>query len=197
MSRDWFTEHVRPHLRIARVGVQGKVFDRLDLDQFAEQYMRRNGSRPVDQKGVTSWSQSRSRPRLRDGIWHINGVEQRMRGADLPKSTGTGDIARAIRIKEEVIRGRRARRLRWRLSSVEWQASMAFARRSRFGNWRQRTLKMLPPAARLRYRTKRAPGRTRSSHWRLANRGSVRRVSTPVKETCAASRYGPCAPGWN
>lgn len=42
--------------------------------------------------------------RLRGGIWHINGI--RVRGLDAPihRSTGTSDLAQAIRIKEDVIR---------------------------------------------------------------------------------------------
>ena len=42
--------------------------------------------------------------RLRGGIWHINGI--RVRGLDAPihRSTGTSDLATAIRIKEDVIR---------------------------------------------------------------------------------------------
>lgn len=42
--------------------------------------------------------------RLRDGIWHINGVRAKGCEAPIYRSTGTGDIAQAIRIKEEVVR---------------------------------------------------------------------------------------------
>ena len=47
--------------------------------------------------------------RLRGGIWHINGV--RAPGVDAPihRSTGTGDLVTAIRIKQEVIREASAR----------------------------------------------------------------------------------------
>lgn len=55
MSRDLFDKEVRPHIKAAPLGRQGVVFDRLDLDRFADEYMSRNGRRPADEKGVTSW----------------------------------------------------------------------------------------------------------------------------------------------
>ncbi len=51
MSRDRFDADVRPFVKSAKLGKQGVVFDRLDLDRFADQYMDSNGRRP-DEKGV-------------------------------------------------------------------------------------------------------------------------------------------------
>ena len=56
VPRNWFTVHVRPYLRVAKVGKQGLVVDRLELDRWADAYLAGNGRRPADEKGETSWA---------------------------------------------------------------------------------------------------------------------------------------------
>lgn len=46
MDRNRFNRIVRPHLVVIPIGKQGIAFDRLDLDEWADQYKSRNG-RPV------------------------------------------------------------------------------------------------------------------------------------------------------
>lgn len=43
MDRNRFNAEVRPHLVEIPIGEQGVAFDRLDLDQWADEYKRRNG----------------------------------------------------------------------------------------------------------------------------------------------------------
>lgn len=54
MDINRFNSEVRPHICEIRIGIQGVAFDRLDLDEFAEQYKRRNG-RPSQHIGETTW----------------------------------------------------------------------------------------------------------------------------------------------
>jgi len=46
MDRNRFNRLVRPNLVVIPIGKQGIAFDRLDLDDWADQYKSRNG-RPV------------------------------------------------------------------------------------------------------------------------------------------------------
>lgn len=43
MDRNRFNQEVRPHIRSVQIGSQGIAFDRLDLDRWVDDYMRRNG----------------------------------------------------------------------------------------------------------------------------------------------------------
>jgi hypothetical protein len=52
MDRNRFNAEVRPYLTELPIGVQGVGFDRLELDDWVDQYSARNG-RPG--KGVTEW----------------------------------------------------------------------------------------------------------------------------------------------
>ena len=49
-----FNKTARPYLTEIKIGTQGIAFDRVELDDFAEYYKRRNG-RPAKLKGVTLW----------------------------------------------------------------------------------------------------------------------------------------------
>jgi len=46
MDRHNFTKLVRPHLVEIPLGVQGIAFDRLEIDSWIEDHIRRNGRRP-------------------------------------------------------------------------------------------------------------------------------------------------------
>jgi hypothetical protein len=54
MDRNRFNAEVRPHLTDIPIGKQGVGFDRLELDEWADQYIARNG-RPAAQKGAIQW----------------------------------------------------------------------------------------------------------------------------------------------
>ena len=43
MDRAFFNKWVRPHVTEAQLGKQGVLFDRLELDAWADDYMRCNG----------------------------------------------------------------------------------------------------------------------------------------------------------
>jgi len=47
MDRSNFNKLARPHLTEISIGVQGIAFDRLEIDAFVEDYISRNGRRPV------------------------------------------------------------------------------------------------------------------------------------------------------
>jgi len=49
MDRHNFTKLVRPYLVEIPIGLQGIAFDRLEIDVWIEDYMRRNGRRPIPQ----------------------------------------------------------------------------------------------------------------------------------------------------
>ena len=49
MDRNRFNRLVRPQLTIIPIGTQGIAFDRLDLDDWADQYKSRNG-RPAAER---------------------------------------------------------------------------------------------------------------------------------------------------
>jgi hypothetical protein len=50
MDRGKFGEMVRPYVTEVKLGKQAVAFDRLELDGWAEDYIRRNGRRPKAQK---------------------------------------------------------------------------------------------------------------------------------------------------
>ena len=43
MDKNLFNRAIRPHLTVIRIGVQGRAFDRLEMETVAEEYKRRNG----------------------------------------------------------------------------------------------------------------------------------------------------------
>lgn len=54
MDKNRFNAEVRPYVTEIPIGTQGIGFDRLDLDEWFEQYKARNG-RPGKTDGGTSW----------------------------------------------------------------------------------------------------------------------------------------------
>ena len=54
MDRNRFNRLVRPNLVLIPIGKQGIAFDRLDLDDWADQYKCRNG-RPGRLQGERLW----------------------------------------------------------------------------------------------------------------------------------------------
>lgn len=57
MHREIFNRDIRPSLMEIPIGVQGKAFDRLEIDRVLDEYMQRNGRRPVSE-GETTWDGS-------------------------------------------------------------------------------------------------------------------------------------------
>src|ERR1700682_1718090 len=43
MDKNRFNREIRPHLTEIRIGVQGRAFDRLEMEAAAEEYKSRNG----------------------------------------------------------------------------------------------------------------------------------------------------------
>ena len=56
MDRNRFNTEIRPYLVEILVGIQGKAFDRLELDAIADQYKSRNG-RPGRLHGERLWDE--------------------------------------------------------------------------------------------------------------------------------------------
>lgn len=54
MDRNRFNNEVRPYLTEVPVGTQGIAFDRVELDAWADEHIRRNG-RPGRAVGGTTW----------------------------------------------------------------------------------------------------------------------------------------------
>ncbi len=54
MDKNRFNAEVRPYLTEIPIGKQGVGFDRIDLDEWFEEYKARNG-RPGKTKGGTLW----------------------------------------------------------------------------------------------------------------------------------------------
>ena len=46
MDKNRFNHEVRPHLTEIPLGTQGVAFDRIDLDEWWDEYKNRNGRRP-------------------------------------------------------------------------------------------------------------------------------------------------------
>lgn len=81
MSRDRFESEVRPHIKAAPLGPQGVVFDRLDLDAWATQYMTRNGRvGSTDQKESKSWA--KKQPDFARGMASITSTGSTSKGVD-------------------------------------------------------------------------------------------------------------------
>ena len=70
MSRGAFTEMVRPHLQEIRIGTQGVGFDRYELDQWVDNYLKtksiekdplRDNNPPCSGRlGASKWREKRS-----------------------------------------------------------------------------------------------------------------------------------------
>ena len=60
MDRNRFNQEVRPHLRSVPIGSQGIAFDRLDLDRWVDDYMRRNGRPASPSEGESLWDVSKA-----------------------------------------------------------------------------------------------------------------------------------------
>lgn len=56
LDRNRFNAEVRPTLTEVPLGVQGIAFDRLDLDAWVDDYIRRNGRAP--KKGAAAWREN-------------------------------------------------------------------------------------------------------------------------------------------
>ena len=54
MDRHRFNQEVRPFLTEIPIGIQGKAFDRLDLDKWVDYYKGRSG-RPSNNKRLKLW----------------------------------------------------------------------------------------------------------------------------------------------
>ena len=65
MDRNRFNAEIRPYLLEIRVGIQGKAFDRVELDAIAEEYKNRNG-RPGRLKGARLWDEKERPASSRD-----------------------------------------------------------------------------------------------------------------------------------
>src|SRR4051794_38372139 len=60
MDRNRFNREVRPYLTQVPIGHQGVAFDRLELDDWADDHIRRNG-RPGRLHGERQWDESERR----------------------------------------------------------------------------------------------------------------------------------------
>ena len=60
MDRNRFNQEVRPHIRSVQIGSQGIAFDRLDLDRWVDDYMRRNGRPASPSEGESLWDVSKA-----------------------------------------------------------------------------------------------------------------------------------------
>ena len=84
MDRNRFNTEIRPYLLEIRVGIQGKAFDRVELDAIAEEYKNRNG-RPGRLHGESLW----------DGKRHPASSTGRVFGTSTRGSTGK-EFAKAL-----------------------------------------------------------------------------------------------------
>ncbi|WP_430754947.1 hypothetical protein [Magnetovirga frankeli] len=84
MDRNRFNREVRPFIVEIRLGKQAIAFDRLDLDQVAEEYKARNG-RPGQPKGEPLW----------DARKHPASSRGKESGTSTNTSVG-GEFARAL-----------------------------------------------------------------------------------------------------
>jgi hypothetical protein len=50
MDKNRFNREVRPRVKFVQIGTQGVAFDRLELDAWADDYVRRNGRHPAGSK---------------------------------------------------------------------------------------------------------------------------------------------------
>lgn len=84
MDRNRFNAEIRPYLVEIQVGVQGKAFDRVELDAIAEEYKNRNG-RPGRLHGESLW----------DGKRRPASSRERVFGTSTRGSTGS-EFAKAL-----------------------------------------------------------------------------------------------------
>ena len=84
MDRNRFNSEVRPYLTIIPIGEQGIAFDRLELDDWVEQYKARNG-RPSELTGESLWDEKD----------RLDSLNVKASGISTNKSTG-GEFARAL-----------------------------------------------------------------------------------------------------
>lgn len=59
MDRNRFNSEVRPYLVTLKIGQQGIAFDRLDLDQWADQF-KQNQGKPAQE--TNRWQKNKNRP---------------------------------------------------------------------------------------------------------------------------------------
>ena len=60
MDRNRFNQEVRPQIPSVVIGIQGIAFDRLDLDRWVDDYMRRNGRPASPSEGESLWDVSKA-----------------------------------------------------------------------------------------------------------------------------------------
>ena len=88
MNRNQFAQEVRPYLPTIELSTQGRAYDRLDLDRFADDYKRRNGRPPQRSlNGVTLWEEGKSRPGSSAAV---------KPGTSTSRSRATADFAKAL-----------------------------------------------------------------------------------------------------
>lgn len=86
MDKNRFNAEVRPMLTEIPIGDMGIAFDRLDLDDWAEDYKHRNG-RPSKRKGEPLW----------DEKIHLDSMSAKGSGILINKSKDTADFAKAVK----------------------------------------------------------------------------------------------------
>jgi hypothetical protein len=86
MDRMLFNQLVRPHVSELPIGRQGKAFDRLDLDRWADEYKSRCG-RPAPPS---------IRRYLWDGSEHQASSSETGSGTSTSRSSGTDAFAKAV-----------------------------------------------------------------------------------------------------
>lgn len=64
MDRNRFNQIVRPYLTQIRIGIQGIAFDRLELDNWADHYMQRNGRPGKSLLGDELWDEEKQQGSL-------------------------------------------------------------------------------------------------------------------------------------
>jgi hypothetical protein len=84
MDRNRFVKEVRPYLTAIPIGKQGVAFDRLELDDWIEQYKARNG-RPGELVGDSLWDEKE----------RLDSVGEKASGTSTSTSTG-GEFARVL-----------------------------------------------------------------------------------------------------
>jgi predicted DNA-binding transcriptional regulator AlpA len=67
MDKNRFNAEVRPYLTEIPIGTQGVGFDRLDLDQWFEQYKARNGRPGRAMEGGNAWGKKSHQDSLSAG----------------------------------------------------------------------------------------------------------------------------------
>ena len=96
MDKNRFDREVRPSLTEFPIGEQGVGFDRLDLDDWFEEYKARNGRPGKATEGGKPWDRkSRQDSSRGSGVWHVQKTIGN--GRRLRESTGTSDLTEAER----------------------------------------------------------------------------------------------------